>query len=94
MMHGPDGTDYPNLISFQEVVRPERLVSLHGDDKVPDQFHTTVTLEKQGEKTLLTLRALFKTAAAREQVTREHDAVEGARQTVARLAEYVRTQAA
>ena len=43
MMHGPDGTDYPNKVSFIEVERPARLVYLHGDDKQPDQFHVTVT---------------------------------------------------
>ena len=25
MMHGPDGSDYPNRITFDEIVRPERL---------------------------------------------------------------------
>ena len=29
-MHGPDGTDYPNLTRYVEVVRPERLVYEHG----------------------------------------------------------------
>src|SRR5690349_21180875 len=31
IMHGPDGTDYPNFIEFIEVVRPERLTYAHGD---------------------------------------------------------------
>ncbi|HWC28632.1 MAG TPA: SRPBCC domain-containing protein [Dehalococcoidia bacterium] len=26
VMHGPDGTDYDNLITFVEIVAPERLV--------------------------------------------------------------------
>jgi uncharacterized protein YndB with AHSA1/START domain len=25
-MHGPDGVDYPNLITYEEVVEPERIV--------------------------------------------------------------------
>jgi uncharacterized protein YndB with AHSA1/START domain len=24
-MHGPDGTDYPNVLTYVEVVKPERL---------------------------------------------------------------------
>jgi uncharacterized protein YndB with AHSA1/START domain len=90
-MHSPDGTAYANLITFEEVVRPERLAYLQGDDTEPDQFHTTVTLEKQGDKTLFTMRALFKTAAAREYVVREYAAIESREQTVARLAEYLQT---
>ena len=30
VMHGPDGRDYQNLITFEEVVRPERIVYRHG----------------------------------------------------------------
>jgi uncharacterized protein YndB with AHSA1/START domain len=31
-MHGPDGTDYPNRVVYDEVVAPERLVYTHGAD--------------------------------------------------------------
>ena len=30
VMHGPDGRDYENRITFDEIVRPERLVYHHG----------------------------------------------------------------
>jgi uncharacterized protein YndB with AHSA1/START domain len=90
-MRGPDGKDWPNVVTYEQVVPPERLVYLHGDDTEPDMFHNTVTFEDQGGKTVLTMRALFKTAAAREFVARERGAVEGARQTVSRLEQYVRT---
>src|ERR1700736_566480 len=33
VMHGPDGTDYPNRSVFKEVVKPERLVFVHGGGK-------------------------------------------------------------
>src|SRR5215217_7891459 len=32
IMHGPDGVDYPNKISYLEIARPERLVYDDGDD--------------------------------------------------------------
>ena len=35
IMHGPDGTDYPNKIVYREIVKPERLVYDHGDDNDP-----------------------------------------------------------
>jgi uncharacterized protein YndB with AHSA1/START domain len=90
-MSGPDGKDWPNVVTYEEVVPPERLVYMHGDDREPDMFHTTVTFADEGGRTALTMRAVFKTAAARAQVVRENGAIEGAQQTVSRLERYVRS---
>ncbi len=90
-MRGPDGKDWPNVVTYEQVVPPERLVYLHGDDNEPDMFHNTITFDDQDGKTALTMRAVFKTAAAREFVVRERGAIEGGQQTVARLERYVRT---
>ncbi len=90
MMHGPDGTDWPNRISYLEVVEPERLVYLLGDDdhgKV-GEFHVTVTFEVQSKQTLLTMRTLFATVEECEQV-KQFGAVEGGQQTMDRLAAYL-----
>jgi uncharacterized protein YndB with AHSA1/START domain len=91
VMHGPDGRDYQNRITFDEIVKPERIVYHHdGDDDVePVQFRTTVTFEDLGGKTRLTMRALFPTAAARDRVIKEYGAAEGAVQTLSRLADYL-----
>ena len=91
VMHGPDGQDYKNRIEFLEVVRPERMVFVHGgeDVDVAADFRTTVTLVERGGKTRLTMLALFPSAEARERVVREHDAIEGGKQHLARLAEYL-----
>jgi len=91
VMRGPDGTDWPNVVTYEEVAPPSRLSYTHGDEKEPDMFHVTVTFDDEGGKTALTMRAVFKTPAAREFVARERGAVEGAAQTVARLDAYVRT---
>lgn len=90
VMHGPDGRDYQNRITFEEIVPPERLVYHHGggDDVEPVQFRTTVTFEDLGGKTRVTLSALFPSAEERARVVREYKAEEGAQQTVARLADY------
>ena len=47
VMHGPDGRDYENRITFDEIVKPERIRYHHGggDDVEPVQFRTTVTFE-------------------------------------------------
>jgi uncharacterized protein YndB with AHSA1/START domain len=91
VMHGPDGRDYRNKITYLEIVRPERLVYAHGgDDNVePVSFQTTVTFTDRGGKTELTLRAVFPTSAERDRVAREYGAVEGGRQTLERLDQHV-----
>src|SRR3974377_1424041 len=42
VMHGPDGRDYQNRITFEEIVRPERIVYRHGggDEVGPVQSDT------------------------------------------------------
>jgi uncharacterized protein YndB with AHSA1/START domain len=91
MMHGPDGVDYPNLIHFDEVTKPERLVYRHGSDEDPEQFHVTVTFEEQGAKTQLTMRSVFRTAAERDFVVEKFKAVEGGNQTISRLEDRLAT---
>ena len=91
IMHGPDGRDYPNKIVFIEVVKPERLVYTHGDEGDADPFHVTVTFEKEGSRTRLTMRSLFKSAAALDHVIKEFGAVQGAHQHLDRLGQYLET---
>ena len=91
VMHGPDGRDYENRITFDEVVRPERLVYHHGggDDVEPVQFRTTVTFEDIGGRTRLTMRGVFPSAAERDRAIRDYGADKGLVQTLARLGDYV-----
>ncbi len=91
VMHGPDGRDYENRITFDEIVRPERIVYRHGggEDVKPVTFNTTVTFTPEDGKTRVTLRAVFPTAAERDRVVEEYGAVEGGKQTLARLDQYV-----
>ena len=91
VMHGPDGRDYQNRITFDEIVKPERIVYRHGggDDVEPVQFQTTVTFEELDRRTRLTMRALFPSAAERDRVIKVYGADKGAIQTLSRLAEYL-----
>jgi uncharacterized protein YndB with AHSA1/START domain len=91
VMHGPDGRDYENRITFDEIVKPERIRYHHGGGDVePVQFRTTVTFEDLGgNRTRLTLHAVFPSAAERERVIRDYGADKGAAETLARLAGYV-----
>ncbi len=91
-MRGPDGTEYPNAITYRERVAPERLAFRHGTSEVEDpdgDFNTVITLEDMGGKTRLTMIAVFKEKAARDLVIREYGAVEGGRQHLDKLAAYV-----
>jgi uncharacterized protein YndB with AHSA1/START domain len=90
VMHGPDGRDYENDITYLEVVSPERLVYKHGGDKdtEPVNFQVTTTFEAlPGDRTRLTMRMIFPSAAAHDHVVKTYGAVEGLNQTLGRLGE-------
>lgn len=92
VMHGPDGRDYQNRVTYDEIVPPERIVYRHGggDDVEPVQFKTTVTFEDIGDgQTRMTWRGQFPSAEERARVIKEFGADTGLAQTMARLAEYL-----
>jgi uncharacterized protein YndB with AHSA1/START domain len=90
VMHGPDGRDYQNRITFEEVMPPERVVYRHGGDDVePVQFKTTVIFEDIGSRTRITWRGDFPSADERNRVIKEYHADQGLVQTMARLGDYV-----
>lgn len=98
VMHGPDGTDYPNKIVFREVKEPERLAYDHmsdgGEGTAPEiRFQVLVSFETEGTGTRVTMRSTFPSAEARDYVVREFGAIEGGKQHLGRLADYLKTMA-
>jgi uncharacterized protein YndB with AHSA1/START domain len=92
-MHGPDGTDYENKIRYVEVERPERIAYTHmGDNDGPVHFEAIITFEDQGGKTKTTMRMIFTTGEERARVAIKCGAVEGLKQHIDRLGEYVAGQ--
>jgi uncharacterized protein YndB with AHSA1/START domain len=91
VMHGPDGRDYQNRITFDEIVPPERIVYRHGGgaDVEPVQFRQTVTFEDLGGRTRMTWRGDFPSAAERDRVIKDYGADKSLVQTMARLADHV-----
>jgi uncharacterized protein YndB with AHSA1/START domain len=92
-LHGPDGTNYPGKSVFLEVVKPERIVLSHGGGKEGGpsaNFHSTWTFEVEGDQTRVTIRMVFDSTQARDMVIKEFGAVEGGKQTLQRLGEYLR----
>lgn len=88
-MVGPDGARYPNHSVFREITPPSRLVFDHGDGKSV-WFEATVTLEETDGGTLVTIRQLYPSPSARDQVVEKYGAIEGGRQHLANLETYIR----
>ncbi len=89
MMHGPDGKDWPNLISYIEVKKPEILVYDHGDKENPKMFHVRVVFEAVGNKTKLTMAMIFPTKEALEETLKNVQAKEGLKQNMDKLEQYL-----
>src|SRR4051794_39313711 len=46
VMHGPDGTDYQEWITWTEIAPPERIALLHGESRDdPNAFESVLTFE-------------------------------------------------
>src|ERR1700691_2074672 len=90
VMRGPDGTDYKNRLVFLEVDKPHRLVYKHDPEpgSEPSTHQVTVTFAEDGAKTRLTMQMVFASAAERKRIATKYKAVEGANQTLGRLAEH------
>jgi uncharacterized protein YndB with AHSA1/START domain len=94
-MHGPDGTDYPNSIVFVEVVKPHRIVFHNegGREGSPkSQFKSTWTFEEKQGRTTVTIRMVFPSQEERDFIAKTYGAVEGGKQTLARLEDYIRQE--
>lgn len=82
IMHGPDGVDYPNHITFVELVPDERIVLTHNG---APEFQVTATFEDVDGGTFVTFRQLFKSAKVFEQV--KAICIDGNEQNFDRLAD-------
>jgi uncharacterized protein YndB with AHSA1/START domain len=82
VVHGPDGVDYPNEIVYEEIVEPERLVYSH---VVAPKFRMSIALLELGSKTELTALMVFLSAEDFESAVKQVHAVEGLKETLARL---------
>ena len=86
VMHGPDGTDWPNRLDYLEVTPVERLRWEHrGDAEQPSDFSTTVQLDELGPaRTRLQFTMTCIDAATRDTKV-GWGAAEGGQQTLDRL---------
>jgi uncharacterized protein YndB with AHSA1/START domain len=90
VMHGPDGTDYPEWISWTDLNPPERIALLHGEFRGdPNAFESILTFASEGGATRLEMRTVFPTKQLRDAAVEKYHAVEGGQQTLGKLAAYV-----
>jgi uncharacterized protein YndB with AHSA1/START domain len=90
VMHGPDGTDYQEWITWTEIKRPERIAMLHGESRDdPHAFESVLTFKADGAATRVEMRTVFPTRELRDEAVEKYHAIEGGQQTLSNLAAYV-----
>jgi uncharacterized protein YndB with AHSA1/START domain len=89
VMHGM-GRDWDNKIIYTEVIKPSLLSYKHTGAK-DEAYHFTVTVsfEELDGKTLLTMQSIFQSKAIIEELNRKVNAIEGGKQTLNRLENYL-----
>ena len=59
VMHGPDGTDYDEHITWTEIAPPERIALLHGESRDdPNAFESVLTFDPEGAGTRIDAHAV------------------------------------
>jgi uncharacterized protein YndB with AHSA1/START domain len=90
VMHGPDGTNYTEWITWTAIVAPERIALLHGESRDdPNAFESVLTFARDGAATRIVMRTVFPTTQLRDDAVEKYHAIEGGRQTLSNLAAYV-----
>ena len=88
VMHGPDGTDYPNKSKFIEVIEFKRISCEHFNPHII----ATIDFEADGARTHLDWHMLFDSAEDFQAVVKAHNAAEGLKQNVQKLQIYLTEQ--
>ncbi|MES2005994.1 MAG: SRPBCC domain-containing protein [Bacteroidota bacterium] len=90
IMHGM-GRDWDNKIEYVEVTKPSLLRYKHSGAENEDyNFTVSVFFEEVEGKTLLTMKSIFKSKAIIEELNRKVNAIEGGKQTLNRLENYLK----
>jgi uncharacterized protein YndB with AHSA1/START domain len=90
VMHGPDGTDYQEWISWTEITPPERIALVHGESRGDSNaFASVLTFAAEAAATRIEMRTVFPTKELRDEAVKKYHAVEGGEQTLSHLADYV-----
>jgi uncharacterized protein YndB with AHSA1/START domain len=86
IMHGPDGTNYPNKSIFREIVPLKKIVYEHVSEP---HILATISFEKKGKQTVIIWHALFDSREAFIEVVKKHKADVGFKQNVEKMSVYL-----
>ena len=90
VMHGPDGTDFTEWITWTDITPPERIALRHGEFRGdPNAFESVLTFESYGTATRIEMGTVFPTKGLRDEAVEKYHAIEGGQQTLSNLAAYV-----
>ena len=91
IMHGM-GRDWDNKIEYVEVKKPSFLSYKHSGERSDDyNFTVSILFEEVDGKTLLTMKSIFKSKAIIEELNKKVNAIEGGKQTLNRLENYLKS---
>lgn len=86
IMHGPDGTDYPNKSIFREVLPFEKIVYEHISKP---HILATIAFQKQGNQTFIHWHMLFDSREEFIEVVKKYKADVGLKQNVEKMVTYL-----
>ena len=90
VMHGPDGTDYQEWISWTAIVPPSASrCSTVSPAATRTPSSRSSTFAPDGAATRIEMRTVFPTKELRDEAVEKYHAIEGGRQTLSNLAAYV-----
>jgi hypothetical protein len=85
------GRDWDNKIEYVEVKKPSLLSYKHSGAESDDyNFTVTISFEEVEGKTLLTMKSVFKSKEIIDELNRKVKAIEGGKQTLNRLENYLK----
>ena len=89
IMHGW-GQDFDNKIEYVEVKKPSFLSYKHYGESEDYNFTVSISFTEVEGKTLLTMKSIFKSKEIIEDLNRRVNAIEGGKQTLNRLENYLK----
>jgi uncharacterized protein YndB with AHSA1/START domain len=89
IMHGW-GQNFDNKIEYVEVKKPSLLSYKHFGESEDYNFTVSILFAEVEGKTLLTMKSIFKSKEIIEELNRRVNAIEGGKQTLNRLENYLK----
>ena len=90
VMHGPDGTEYQEWISWTEIAPAGAdLVAARRVSRRPERLRVGPDIRADGAATRIEMRTVFPTKELFDEAVEKYHAIEGGRQTLSHLAAYV-----